>query len=89
MSSLEAMDEVDRHFFKGGQNRTILRGGQAAYGAWKLVEGIPIAWRDSTRCGTQARDRKEHGLGRAYRFDTPNVHQQQDLTSSHCAALLS
>lgn len=46
MSSLEAMDEVDRHFFKGGQNRTILGGGQAAYGAWKLVEGIPIAWKD-------------------------------------------
>jgi hypothetical protein len=46
LSSGEAMNEFDRHFAKVDQRRIAMGAGQAAFGAWMLVETLPGTWRD-------------------------------------------
>lgn len=46
MSSVEAMSEFDRHFFNADQRRVTMGAGQTVFGAWMLLETLPIAWGD-------------------------------------------
>lgn len=46
LSSVEALNELDRQFMKVDQRRMTMGVGQAAFGAWMLVEALPGTWRD-------------------------------------------